>query len=67
MKVNFMATEFFAGEMPPELGEVLVAIDAIALVIFFAMLYSKQIGSAATRLTRFVNPSMLLSRFRLRR
>ena len=50
--------------MPPELGEVLVAIDAIALTVFFSMLYSVEISAVRRRLLKWLTPSLLLARCR---
>ena len=50
--------------MPPELGEVLVAIDAIALTVFFSMLYSVEISAVWRRLLKWITPSLLLARCR---
>ena len=50
--------------MPPELGEVLIAIDAIALTVFFGMLYSVEISAVWRRLAKWLTPSHLVARCR---
>ena len=54
-----------AAGMPSELGDALIAIDVVALLAFFGMLYAKEIAAVAGRLMTFLSPSSLLSRFRL--
>jgi len=50
--------------MPTELGDALIAIDAIALLAFFAMIYSTEITALARRLRRWLVKSITFARFR---
>ncbi len=52
------------GGMPPELGNVLMAIAAVALAIFFGMFYSVEIAAALGRFLKWLSPSQLLARCR---
>ena len=50
--------------MPAELGDALIAVDAIALAAFFSMLYSAEISALAGRLLKWLGLSQLLLRCR---
>ena len=50
--------------MPTELGDALIAIDVIALTVFFGMLYSAEITALSGRVRTRLNPSQIFARFR---
>jgi hypothetical protein len=59
-----MALGILPDGMPPELGDALIAIDAVALTVFFGMLYSAEIAAASGRLRKWLSPSLMLARWR---
>ena len=50
--------------MPAELGDALIAIDAIALMAFFGMIYSSEIAAMSGRVRTWLSPSQIFARFR---
>jgi hypothetical protein len=50
--------------MPAELGDALIAIDAIALMAFFGMIYSSEIAALSGRVRAWLSPSQVLARCR---
>jgi hypothetical protein len=50
--------------MPTELGDALIAIDAIALMAFFGMIYSSEIAALPARLRAWLSRSQTLTRCR---
>ena len=59
-----MALGIITDGIPPELGNVLMAVAVIALLVFFSMLYSVEIAAASRRLPKWLSPSLLLARCR---
>ena len=59
-----MAVAMLAGGIPPELGDVLVAVDAVAVTVFFGMLYANEIAAATARLRKWFSPWLILARCR---
>lgn len=60
-----MSVLLLAGGLPPEFGDALIAIDVVALAIFFGMLYPTEIAAAARRVVSLLSPFTLLARLRL--
>ena len=60
-----MSAGMLVSGMPTEFGDALIVIDAIALVVFFGMLYPNQIAAATARFLKLLSPSLLLARLRL--
>ena len=50
--------------MPPELGDALIVIDAVALTAFFGMLYSAEIAAVLGRVLKWLSPSLFFARCR---
>ena len=59
-----MAFETLPAGMPAELGDALIALDAIALVAFFGMIYSAEIAALPGRLRTRLAKSQILARCR---
>ena len=60
-----MALVGLAGGIPTEFGNALIAIDTVALAIFFGMLYPTEIAAAARRVMSLLSPIALFARLRL--
>ena len=60
-----MALVALADGLPPEFGNALIAIDVVALAIFFGMLYPTQIAAAARRVISLLSPIAIFTRLRL--
>ncbi len=53
------------GAMTPEFTDALIVIDAIALVLFAAIVYSAKIAAGSSRLSKLLAESTLFERVRL--
>ncbi len=54
-----------AGEITPEFGDALIVIDALALALFFGMIYAAKIAAGSGRILKLLSPALLALRFRL--
>jgi hypothetical protein len=61
---EIMAFGSLPAGMPTELGDALIAIDAVALVAFFGMIYSSEIAALSGRLRTWLSPSQIVARCR---
>jgi hypothetical protein len=53
-----------AGMMTPEFGNALIVIDAVALALFVAIIFSAKIAAGSSRLTKLLATSTLFERIR---
>jgi hypothetical protein len=60
-----MALGLLTGGMTPEFGNALIAVDATAFVMLFAMIFSARIAAWSKRAFKWINPALLATRFRL--
>jgi len=60
-----MAIGVLPGVMTPELGDALIYIDAVALALFFVMIYSAKIAVGSSRVSKLLGLSLLAERFKM--
>jgi hypothetical protein len=51
--------------MTPEFGNALIAVDAVAFALLFAMIFSTKIATWSRRVLKWLSPALLVSRIRL--
>lgn len=60
-----MAIGVLPGVMTPEFGDVLLYIDAVALALFVALIFSAKIAAGSSRVSKLLGLPLLAERFRL--
>ena len=60
-----MAIGVLPGVMTPEFGDALIYIDAVAIALFFILIYSAKIAAGSSRVSRLLGLPLLAERFKL--
>jgi hypothetical protein len=60
-----LAIGILPGIMTPEFGNALIAIDAVALALFVAMIFSAKIAAGSSRVSKLLGLAVLMERIRL--
>ena len=60
-----MAIGVLPGVMTPEFGAALIYIDAVAIALFFILIYSAKIAAGSSRVSRLLGLPLLAERFKL--